>query len=123
MARQVANQIVGTLAVVGVMRNEEAGVLAVARIPRISRLRWCAAWIFLGIKGRAVPLLIVSLLTGCQHAQTLPHRYAYELFPQANSPAKECPDQYPDYVSVDDGTQFFLECWGNTNTVKVSLNE
>jgi hypothetical protein len=82
-----------------------------------------AETLFRGIKSRTAPLLIVSLLAGCQQVQTLPHRYAYELFPQANSPTAECPNQYPDYVSIDDGTAFFLECWGDTDTAKVSFNE
>jgi hypothetical protein len=72
------------------------------------------------IRGRAVLPLIVSLLVACQHtqtlarqhAQTLPHRNSYELFPQANSPAKQCRGQYADYVIADDGTELFLECWG-----------
>jgi hypothetical protein len=72
---------------------------------------------------RSVPLLIVFLLAGCQQVQTLPHRYAYELFPQANSPNAECPNQYPGYVSIDDGTEFFLECWGDTNATMVSFDE
>jgi len=77
------------------------------------------------ICGRAVLPLIVSLLAACQHtqppvrqqAQALPHRNPYELFPQANSPAKQCPGQYADYVIEDDGTEFFLECWGNSMRV------
>ena len=71
------------------------------------------------IRRRTVLGLIVSLLTACQPTQPLlhrdaylPHRDEYELFPQANSPAKECPGQYADYVITHDGTEFFLECWG-----------
>jgi hypothetical protein len=75
------------------------------------------------IHGRTVLPLIVSLLAACQHVQTLPHRDQYELFPQANSPAKECPGQYPDYVMTHDGTLLFLECWGDSNTLKVTSYE
>jgi hypothetical protein len=71
------------------------------------------------IRRRTVLGLIVSLLTACQPTQPLlhrdaylPHRDTYELFPQANSPARECPGQYADYVITHDGTEFFLECWG-----------
>jgi hypothetical protein len=72
------------------------------------------------LRGRTVLPLIVSLLAACQHTQmaadqhtqTLPHRNPSELFPQANSPAKQCPGQHADYVVTHDGTEFFLECWG-----------
>jgi hypothetical protein len=74
-------------------------------------------------KCRSAPLLMLFLLAGCQQVRTLPHRYAYELFPQANSPNAECPNQYPDYVSIDDGTAFFLECWGDTKATMVSFDE
>jgi hypothetical protein len=75
------------------------------------------------IRGRTVLPLIVCLLAACQHAQTLQHRDQDEFFPQANSPAKECPGQYPDYVVTHDGTAFFLECWGDSNTLKVASYE
>jgi hypothetical protein len=72
------------------------------------------------LRGRTALPLIVSLLAACQHTQvaadqhtqTLPHRNPSELFPQANSPAKQCPGQHADYVVTHDGTELFLECWG-----------
>lgn len=78
------------------------------------------------IHGRTFLALIVSFLAACQHTQSLPHRDLHELFPQANSPARECPGQYPDYVSTHDGhygTAMFLECWGDTNPLKVTSYE
>jgi hypothetical protein len=75
------------------------------------------------IRGRTVLPLIVSLLAACQHTQSLPHRDESELFPQANSPTRECPGQYSDYVIAHDGTEFFLECWGTQNTLEVTSHE
>jgi hypothetical protein len=64
---------------------------------------------------RIVVLLLCLFALGlCDcRPKTLPHRQEWELFRQANSPSKDCPGQYPIYVGADDGTAFFLECFGH----------
>jgi hypothetical protein len=52
------------------------------------------------------------LLSGCVH-HGLPHRDPAELFPQAVSPAADCPNQHPYRVDNPDGSgTFFLYCFG-----------
>ena len=41
--------------------------------------------------------------------ESLPHRQEWELFRQANSPARNCPGATAMLIDVD-GTVFFLEC-------------
>lgn len=57
--------------------------------------------------------LIASLAVSACAAAPLPHRQAWEAFPQAVSPPAECPAQYEYIVGVDD-VAFFLYCFGDS---------
>jgi hypothetical protein len=62
-----------------------------------------------------LPVLAFILLTGCNTVRPLPSRPIQDLFPQADSPAAECPGQYRMDVNLpnDDGS-FFIYCFGKS---------
>lgn len=63
---------------------------------------------------RRLGLAVVCLVSACVvETKSLPHRQAWEMFPQAMSPAAECPGQYHEEVWA--GENFFIYCWGRDN--------